>query len=95
MLFDQLKDYKAIINNGPLVLTSTTCGNKTFANIAEGGHVSVTYKLQDKFKNTSLLHFVNIFGETVVKQNGEEELCSTFLRDDGKQVKTIYIDRMK
>ena len=97
-LFDQLKDYKAIIsnsNNGTLVLTLDTCKDETFADIAESSHLSVTYKLQDKFKNAALLNFVNIFGENVVKRNGEKEFSSIFLRDTKKEVKTIYVDRMK
>ena len=96
-LFDQLKDYKAIIstNNGTIVLTLDTCEDETFADIAESSHLSVTYKLQDKFKNAALLNFVNIFGETVIKRNGEKEQSSTFLRDTEKEVKTIYVDRMK
>ena len=94
-LFDQLKDYKAIVNNGAFVLTEDSCENKIFADIAERNHVAVVYPLQDKFKNSSLLNFVNIFGETVVKRKSEEEASSTFLRNTAKEVKTIYVDRMK
>ena len=96
-LFDQLKDYKAIINNinGAFVLTEDSCENKIFADIAERNHVAVVYELQDKFKNSSLLNFVNIFGETVVKRKSQEESSSTFLRNTAKEVKTIYVDRMK
>ena len=94
-LFDQVKDYQAVFNGRSKVYTIETCDELTFADVAEANMLSVTFKIQDKFKNAALMHFINIFGETVIKESGEEELSSTFLREADKEVKMIYVDAMK
>ena len=94
-LFDQLDDYKALIGPDQKEYTLNTCGTLTFADIADENQVSVVYRLQDKFKNSSLLNFVNIFGDQVRKKDGSEEAASNFLRNRDKPLKIIYADSTK
>ena len=94
-LFEDLTDFQATLNGASKPYTFESCKDLTFAEVSESNHLLVEYKIQDKFKNASLLNFVNIFGEKVVKKGGEEELSSIFLRETDKEVKTIYVDEMK
>ena len=94
-LFDHFQDYKALIGNGSRVFTRETCGNETFSDFAELNQVKVKYELKEKFKNAALLNFVNIFGDKVIKKTGDAEPSSFFLRNIDREVKTIYVDRMK
>ena len=95
-LFTQLQDYKVSFNNGNTFFTVDSCGDKTFEDIADGvNFVQVEYRLQDKFKNASMLNFVNLFGEKVKKTNDQNELSSVFLRDPERELITIYVDQLK
>ena len=95
-LFSQLQDYKILFDNGKKLFTADTCGDLTFEDIAVGvNFLEVEYKLQDKFKNSSVLNFVNLFGENVKKTNGEKECSSVFLRDPEREIVTIYVDQLK
>ena len=95
-MFLQLQDYKILFDNGNKVFTVDTCEDKTFEDIAGGANfLQVEYKLQDKFKNSSILNFVNLFGENVKKTNGEKECSSVFLRDPEREIVTIYVDQLK
>ena len=78
-----------------MILTVDSCGELTFADISQGSEVLVEFRLQEKFKNSSLLNFVNIFGDTLLTKHEEEKSSATFLRDTNRTIKTIYVDRMK
>ena len=95
-LFTQLRDYKVSFDNGKTFFTVDSCGDMTFEDIADGvNFVQVEYKIQDKFKNASMLNFVNLFGESVKKTNDENEPSSVFLRDPERELITIYVDQLK
>ena len=96
ILFTQLQDYKISFDNGKTFLTADSCGALTFADISDGlNFVQAEYRIQDKFQNTAMLNFINLFGENVMKTNGKNEPSSVFIRDPERELITIYVDRLK